>query len=661
MLLRAYSLFTIKSVDDDERVIEGIASTPKTDRMGDIVEPKGAQFTLPIPLLWQHKSGEPIGHVTKATITDDGILVRAELVKFDEPGELKNLLDKAWHMIKTRLVRGLSIGFQPIEMADIAGSWGQRFLTWDWLELSAVTIPANMDATIQTVKSCDTFAPGGDRRGKSVRVLKPAASPGAPGSVKLISPSSGARTVLNATEQIRSFEATRQAKAARMNEIQEAAAKAGRSKEPAEQEEFDTLRDEIKSIDRELGDLKDMETLNASQAKPVNGSTSEKAAESRNPSLVVVRGAPPAAPGIRFARVVRCIAVSAKRYRDIGSVAKELYPEDALVQKAAVAAGSTSDASWAGALVGEEGAVFADFVEFLRPQTILGKFGTNGVPSLRRVPFRVPLIGQTSGGNGYWVGEGKAKPLTKFDFERSTLEPLKVANIAAVTEEVLRDSSPSAETLIRDSLAGALRSRMDTDFIDPNKAAVAGVSPASITNGVAVIASSGTDAAAVRADIKALFAAFIADNNAPTTGVWIMPSTMALSLSLMVNPLGQPEFPGITMNGGTLFGLPVIVSEYVPTAYDPDGAGAGAAGAIVVLANASDIYLADDGGVSVDMSREASLEMDDAPTSSSAPAAESTLVSMFQTNSVAFRAERTVNWKKRRAGAVKVIGSVAWA
>ena len=47
MLKRAYSTFEVKAVDDDAGIIEGIASTPTTDRMGDIVEPKGAQFKLP--------------------------------------------------------------------------------------------------------------------------------------------------------------------------------------------------------------------------------------------------------------------------------------------------------------------------------------------------------------------------------------------------------------------------------------------------------------------------------------------------------------------------------------------------------------------------------------------------------------------------------------
>jgi hypothetical protein len=42
-----------------------------------------------------------------------------------------------------------------------------------------------------------------------------------------------------------------------------------------------------------------------------------------------------------------------------------------------------------------------------------------------------------------------------------------------------------------------------------------------------------------------------------------------------------------------------------------------------------------------------------------APVAAS-LVSMFQTNSVAIRAERYVNWAKRRTQAVQIIGNVNW-
>src|SRR5678809_932759 len=114
---RAYAILQIKSIDDETRVITGIASTMSPDRSGDIVEPSGAQFQLPIPLLWQHNSREPIGEVFAATVTPEGIEIQARLATVDDPGKLKDRLDEAWQSIKAKLVRGLSIGFTAIEEA----------------------------------------------------------------------------------------------------------------------------------------------------------------------------------------------------------------------------------------------------------------------------------------------------------------------------------------------------------------------------------------------------------------------------------------------------------------------------------------------------------------------------------------------------------------
>ena len=73
-----------------------------------------------------------------------------------------------------------------------------------------------------------------------------------------------------------------------------------------------------------------------------------------------------------------------------------------------------------------------------------------------------------------------------------------------------------------------------------------------------------------------------------------------------------------------------------------------------------DVYLADDGQVVVDASREASLQMLDNPTNNSASATATSLVSLWQTNSVGLRAERFINWKKRRAEAVQYMEDVIW-
>lgn len=639
---RAYSTFEIKSLDEDAGIITGIASTPSTDRMEDIVEPEGAEFKLPIPLLWQHDSSSPIGHVTEARVSAKGIEITAKIAR-----GISDEIDKAWNLIKNGLVRGLSIGFRGLETADIAGSWGVRFLKWEWLELSAVTIPANAEATILTVKKYD--------EGRAATGTKPKSEPpGVTGKKPVNLKPKEAKMTL--AEQIAALEAKRAAHATRMEEILTKTAEDGRSTEEAEQEEFDTLETEVNQIDADLKRFRKMESMKAAAAKPVTtGYTPKSGSESRDPLTPVKVKAPKVGGGIEFARLARVKALAYLNHEPAVGVAKRLYGEESIVAgiltKANVVAGASVSGNWAEDLVGDETSVYADFAEYLRPMTIVGKFGTNGIPGLRAVPFRTPLLGQTGGGTGYWVGEGKPKPLTSFDFSRTTLDELKVAAIAVVTEELLRKSSPSADGLLRDALAGAVRETIDVTFIDPAAAASAGVSPASITNGVTPITSTGSTADDIREDIRALMTTFVAANNPPTSAVFIMSAQTALAISLLRNPLGQTEFPGITMNGGTLEGIPVITSEYFAAV---------SAGGYVALVNASDIYFGDEGGVTVDVSREASLQMLTNPTNDTVTPTATTSVSMFQTNSVAFRAERILNWSKRRDSAVALLDEVNW-
>lgn len=680
---RAYSALHVKNFvrEGDVVRISGIASTPRSDRDGDVVNPLGAKFKTPMPLLMQHKHDKPVGHVTFAKPEKSGIPFKAELPVITEPGLLKDRVDEAIHSLQYNLIGFVSVGFIPNleKMKRIPGG-GYQIDEWDWHELSLVTIPAQPGAVITSVKSLGdddepeqlspevvafikSLDPGkpaaqGKKAVPVVRATPAGASASRTKSLKSPKPEEG-NDMKTIAEQIVEFEATRVAKAADMEAIMTKAAEEGVTLDADQSEAFDTLESEIASIDKHIARLRNMQKAQAASAKPVTEDKDQriKALDMKGDLQVRAKNTQKLEPGIAFARAAKCLALGHLEHRDAIGIAKALYDgQDSiiaatqrLVTKAAVAAATTDHATWAGPLVGDETSVFVDFVEYLRPQTILGRFGTNGIPGLRRVPFRVPLIGQTSGGDGYWVGEGQAKPLTKFDFERKTLTPLKVANIAVATMEVIRDSSPAADGIIRDQLAAALRQRLDIDFIDPDKAAVSDVSPASILNGVVGIASSGTDADAVRADMKALFSAFIAANNAPTSGVFIMTATMALSLSLMVNALGQPEFPTITMTGGTLNGLPVIVSEFVPT---------DSSGSIVALVNASDIYLGDEGGIDLSMSTEASLQMDNAPDNPTT--ASTVLVSLWQRNLVGFRAERTINWARRRASAVAYLTGVNW-
>lgn len=654
--MKAYSIIDVKAVDgtEDEWVITGMATTPTPDRVNDIVDPLGASYASSIPLLWQHRSDKPVGRAELGKATKKGIPFTARLPKVKEAGALKARIDEAIQSVQYRLVAAVSIGFRVVDRAVeyIEETGGMKFLKTEIMELSLVTIPANMDATIASVKSLDVL--DGDSHdddeddaasGNNVIVTPTRRRSGAV-SIKQ-NPKESSKVKIK--EMLAAAEAKRAAHAARMEELMTKAAEEGRGLDEQESDEYDTLSSDVENLDKHLKRLRDLEKVSVASATPVKGVGSESEGSAlRGVSITAGREVLP--KGMEFARYVRCLVLARGEPMRALEIAKQHFRDNHRVitsLKAAVAGGTTTDSTWAAPLV-EYTTMASEFIEFLRPQTIIGKFGLNGVPSLRRIPFNVRMGRQTSGGTGYWVGEGKPKPLTKFDFDEVNLRWAKVANIAVLTDELVRFSNPSADTIVQQALADALRERMDIDFIDPDKTESANVSPASITNGVVGITASGTDADAVRADVEAVMQKFIDANIAPTSGVWIMSSTNALALSLMQNALGQPVYPNITMNGGTFAGLPVITSEYVTQV-------ANSSGSPVILVNADDVYLADDGGIQIDASREASLQMLDNPTNDSSNGTATSMVSMFQTNSVALRAERMINWKKRRAAAVQMI------
>jgi HK97 family phage prohead protease len=650
---RAYSIIEVKAVSEEERTIEGIATTPTPDRVGDVVEPEGASYKLPLPLLWQHNSDKPVGFVEEASVTSKGISFKARIVKIAEPGALKDMVDYAWQCLKAKLVRGVSIGFNASEVAFLRDTGGIHFLEWEWLELSLVTIPANSEATIARIKSCDKEQMAAS--GRSLQV-----SSAASGKTVKLNLRGNSMTKKSVADQIADWEETRRTKSAEMTALMEAS-EAGETLDADQQAKFDELEAEIRQIDGHLKRLRVLETVAVTSAKEVRPITVSGADLAAARAPVQIK-APKPEPGIQFARFARCMILGKKLGISPMEIAQSEYGErdPAIVsmvskahqqainsshQKANISAVNTVTDS---VLVGNEGGV-ADYVEFLRNQTIVGRFGQNGIPALRRVPFYYPVVVQATGATAYWTAEGSAKPMTKPTWTRSELTPLVVAGLAAVTLQALRFSSPGAESALRDDLTAAIVEAIDTAFIDPANAGTAGAKPASVTNGITGTAvSGGQNADAVRDDARAAMAVFVAAKNPLTTGVWIMSGSNALGLALLVNPLGQSEFPGLNVNGGTFMGLPVIISE--------------AAGNTVTLVNAGDIYLADDGGVQVDMSDSASLQMVDNPTGTSTGTdpVEATLVSMFQTNSVAIRVERFINWARRRPTGIATITGATW-
>jgi len=449
-------------------------------------------------------------------------------------------------------------------------------------------------------------------------------------------------------EQLAELKEARQTKSARMEEITDVLkAENRKSFSTEEASEIDTLTDEIKDIDDAIR-MKNVEILSASTAKAVSTvSDQHSASASRAPSIYIPKADKDEKfKGQNFTRAVIAKALAHLEGVSASGIAEARWGKSnptlvRIVKANEVAGGNTGASAWGHELVAANSQYTGDFIEFLKSRTVYDKL------PLREVPANVLIKGQDGTATGFWVGEMKPIPASAQDFSDVTLKPLKVAALAVISNELLRDSSPAAEMLVRDALADASSQRVDGTFLSAN-AASAGVSPAGMLNGLSAGVSAGNDGTGVREDVKDLYSGFITAKNA--NGLYfVMNPALAKAIQLMVNALGLSEFPGITQEGGTLLGDPVVTGDNV-------------AADDVILLKPSDIYKIGDSGVEVSISREAMIEMSSAPTGEGVTptAASQAMVSMFQTESTAIKVVRSINFAKRRSTAVAYIGDAAY-
>lgn len=463
-------------------------------------------------------------------------------------------------------------------------------------------------------------------------------------------------------EHIASLEATRAEKSARMKEVHKATVDEGRTMNTAEKEEFETLKADIKSIDDDIARTKDLEAIDKATAAPVDGKTKADQPASTtplSPSNLQLKTVEKLEPGIAFARYAMCLThakgdhdkafrLAEKHYPQTENVVKTLKAQaqganlqELIKLKTAVAAGTTTDSTWAGPLV-YASQFMGDFISYLRPRTLIGQ------AQFRPIPFNVRINSQTSGGSANWVGQGKATPVTKFDFNHVSSDFTAISAISVITKQLARFSDPSAEALVRDGLADVVTAKLDTDLFDPDAAAVANVSPAGLLNGVnPVVGLNSTDPDAIRCALLRLWAPWDSTNLGIRPAYYTTPA-VARMLSFLTDSLGNPAFPGITPTGGSYKGVPVRVSNYLAN-------NGGSGGAPFILVDEAEVYLADDGSVTLEASDVASIEMSDAPTHNSGTPTAAQLVSMYQTGSIALKAERYVWWGLRRSGAIQWI------
>lgn len=335
--------------------------------------------------------------------------------------------------------------------------------------------------------------------------------------------------------------------------------------------------------------------------------------------------------GTGLAVLVQMLARAQGKPQNAALISRAAYPgfpavERALVQMTAIAPADTTTAGWASELI--ETGLAGDFVQAVRARTVLDRLG-----AVRRVPFNTSVPVESSPPSGAWVGAGAWIPAGRSQFDLVTMPAFRAGVIVPLSRELIESAKPQAIAAIRESLVRGVTSYQDTQFLDPSVAAVTDVSPASINNGATQVSSTGSTAAAMTTDLANMIAA-AEDLINP---VWIANGKTIATISAT---LGMPN---VKLSGGDLFGIPIIATKSSPAPV-----GSPAMPRLITLLEQDAVLLADEGEVQVLISTVSAIQQQSAPS-----AGPQNTVSLFQTDSVAVRVTRRMNWKRSRTtGAV---------
>jgi len=291
------------------------------------------------------------------------------------------------------------------------------------------------------------------------------------------------------------------------------------------------------------------------------------------------------------------------------------------ILKSAVAAGSTTDQHWAGAFA-DYGLLASAFIQSLAPFSAFDTALADG--AFVKVPLRTRVSVISSAASASLIGEGDVKPITQLALANQQLDAHKAVAIVAMNQELIRLSDPSAIDLISTELRRAVAIKSDETFLDI----------LTQTSDVASNASSGMSAAQFAADLAEALDSIVFGSDAR---LYLVVSPAAAKVIAFMRDANGAVYPGMTVTGGNISGIKVVVSNAATDA---------------ILFDASQVGAASD-AITLDASDQAALQMDDNPTSGA-----TNLISLFQENKRALKAERYFGCEVLRSSAVAVITGV---
>lgn len=244
-----------------------------------------------------------------------------------------------------------------------------------------------------------------------------------------------------------------------------------------------------------------------------------------------------------------------------------------------------------------------------------------------RVPPNVSLAAVTSGPTGHVVAENMPKPLSAMVLSLLTVAPTKHVAEVIVSADLLTLADPAAERALGAALIAEASRIMDGHFCTGS---------GSIADGCTSFSSSGVTAAAFEHDIRLMLNALGAgEDSALPTAVFVASTRLAVLLASLKTTGGAVAFPDVTVSGGSIWGIPLLVSSAGLTV-----SGSPTESTLLLVSQAG-IAVADL-RAAITTAKSASVQLSDTPSSGA-----TALVSLWQANLRSLRAERWTGWSRR--------------
>lgn len=459
---------------------------------------------------------------------------------------------------------------------------------------------------------------------------------------------------MNTNEHVTAIEKTRGDTIVALEALVKKSMDENRDFDEAEQAAYDGLKIEVASLDKRLERAKEVQSWVATKAKPAGTEDKAPAGSGARVESNKIKGAVFARTmaDLYHAQGNRHVALEiAKGYNDLEAMAVHMAAMPGYHKAAAVAPAATNLAGNVDTLAFT---AFGEFIDLLRPATIVGRMSLNRLsfgPGVNSI--KMPRRTTGAGSSASFIGEGKPFKVAANAFDSITLTPKKIGIIVLATKEALDRSNPNLEQIIVSDLIAGTSAGVDAHFV--SGAASAGVAPGGLSTypaGAYTKATAGKTLAQITADLVAAKKQLVTVNQNGSL-VWLIHPGNIEFMRGLADGNGNYIYRA-DLEAGRLWGSPFLTSTGVPID-------------LLLLVDQSEIAYAEDQAIQIEMSTDALVQASTTPTDTldvtddGATTVSENIISLFQNDVVGFKVSMRMDWAPRRSSAIFSVTALAYS